>query len=125
MLTFDEFRQKNVARCEDIFHPLNDWSASDWGVAMSGETGEMSDELAIVILGLHTIGKSGKVANAVKKFNRRDDATDIHLKAIENELADMIIYADLLAARLGINLEDAIRSKFNEVSEKRKSKVML
>ena len=37
---------------------------------------------------------------------------------IADELADAIIYADLLATRLDVSLEDAIIRKFNEVSER-------
>lgn len=126
-MTFEELRNANVARCEDVFHQLNDWSASDWGVALTGEAGEMSEALALVVavLGLQTVGMSGRVANAVKKFNRRDDTTMNSIDAVAKELADMIIYADLLAARLGINLENAVKLKFNEVSEKRKSFIKL
>lgn len=124
-MTFDELRNANVARCEDVFHQLNDWSASDWGVALTGEAGEMSEALVVAVLGLQTVGMSGRVANAVKKFNRCDDTTMNGIEAIAKELADMIIYADLLAARLGINLEKAIKEKFNEVSEKRKSYIRL
>lgn len=41
------------------------------------------------------------------------------------ELADHIIYADLLAARLGVNLEAAVVRKFNAVSTMRKSSIRL
>lgn len=44
---------------------------------------------------------------------------------IAHELADLVIYADLLAARLDIDLGEAIKFKFNEVSDKRKSTVKL
>jgi NTP pyrophosphatase (non-canonical NTP hydrolase) len=47
---------------------------------------------------------------------RRGDA--IPLQSVSDEIADVAIYLDLLAARLGINLEEAVVKKFNEVSEK-------
>lgn len=46
-------------------------------------------------------------------------------RAFADELADVIIYADLIAARLGIDLGDAVRRKFNEVSELREAEERL
>ncbi len=47
------------------------------------------------------------------------------IQDIADELADTIIYADLLAMRLGIDLSEAIRSKFNVVSDRMKSDIKL
>ena len=41
------------------------------------------------------------------------------------ELADVVIYADLLAERLGIDLGAAVRTKFNEVSDRRNIDIRL
>ncbi len=49
----------------------------------------------------------------------------IKRRTIAKELADTIIYADLLAARLDINLEEALIVKFNEVSVRMNSDVFL
>ncbi len=40
------------------------------------------------------------------------------MKNAEKELADIQIYLDILAFRLGINLGKAVIKKFNEVSER-------
>lgn len=113
-LVFEDLRRANVARCEDVFNAIHDWSPTDWACAMAGECGE--------------------ACNEVKKLRRLDGAdsiknTDIHRQELRlkigKELADLVIYADLLAARLGIDLGDAVTRKFNEVSKKRKSKVRL
>ena len=70
-------------------------------------------------------GEAGEACNAVKKLRRHQDGTNTSkdpaskeecVDAIAAELADTIIYADLLAARLGIDLGDAVREKFNAVS---------
>lgn len=37
---------------------------------------------------------------------------------LAEELADVIIYIDLLAVRFGIDLEEAIKNKFNKTSKK-------
>lgn len=105
-LTFQNLREANVNRCEQVFHPLNSWSPTDWATALAGECGE--------------------ACNFVKKLRRLDDGggNDIvktkeeYIADIGEELADAVIYADLLAARLGINLESEIISKFNKVSDK-------
>lgn len=105
MLTFEELRQQNVSRVESVFHPLASWTPTDWACAMAGEAGE--------------------ACNAVKKLRRHADGTNTAkdpataaecIEAIAVELADTVIYADLLAARLGIDLGDAVRAKFNCVS---------
>lgn len=50
---------------------------------------------------------------------------DIPLQLVADEVADVAIYPDLLAARLGIDLEQVIVKKFNEVSDKVKSNYKL
>lgn len=113
-LRFDELRSTNVIRCEQVFHPLVDWSPCDWATAMAGECGE--------------------ACNNVKKLRRLDGAdaprnTPEHRQQLQNdigkELADLVIYADLLAARLGIDLGKAVVQKFNEVSDRRECDVKL
>ncbi len=113
-LNFDQLRDANVRRCEEVFHAINDWSPTDWATAMAGECGE--------------------ACNEVKKLRRLDgaDAKDDTpyerqrlRRCIAEEIADLVIYADLLAARLGIDLAQAIVRKFNEVSDKRNSTVYL
>lgn len=113
-LNFNVLREANVRRCEEVFHKLNDWSPTDWATAMAGECGE--------------------ACNEIKKLRRLDGA-DADADTAENrhwlkvniahELADLVIYADLLAARLDIDLGEAIKFKFNEVSDKRSSTVKL
>jgi len=107
-------RLMNVKRCEEVFHPLNAWTPTDWACAMAGEAGE--------------------VCNAVKKLRRLADGTNTAkdpqteseaIKAIGAELADTIIYCDLLAARLGLDLSVEVQAKFNEVSRRMNSTVRL
>lgn len=113
-MNLNELRIANVTRCEQVFHPLAHWTPTDWACAMAGEAGE--------------------ACNAVKKLRRLADGTNTAkdpqteaeaIEAIAGELADTIIYADLLAARLNIDLAEAIRDKFNEVSRRMNSSVIL
>lgn len=104
-LTFKQFSETNRRRCEtDFKHPLHDWNAAEWSNAMAGECGE--------------------ACNLTKKLLRGDKGIDF-IKEISKELADVVCYADLVAARLGINLEEAVIQKFNEVSDRRGSKIKL
>lgn len=138
MLTFKELRTANVKRCNTAFSTkdsgLEDWSPTDWACAMAGETGEAAEELTLAVLSLMVTAKANKPCDTVKKLKRLDTAdsnidsaekrNELKIK-IGKELADMLIYADLLAARLDIDLGDAVVQKFNEVSDKRGSNIKL
>lgn len=107
-LTFQKLAETNYDRAT-TWHPggLSEWTVSDWAVAMAGECGEICD--------------------AVKKLNRLE--IDLHsnnvrqpadreaaVKAIAQEIGDTLVYMDLLAQRLDLNLEDCVRDTFNRIS---------
>lgn len=101
-----EISRLNLQRCLR-WHPqgINSWSLADWAVAMAGEAGEL--------------------CNVVKKLNRVRDglpgntATPLELrKELIKEIADVYLYLDLLAQSEDIDLFQAVKSKFNEVSIK-------
>lgn len=107
-LDLDTLRSANLSRCRR-WHPgwpHGGWTGADWSNALAGEVGE--------------------AANVVKKLRRWDtgaanegDPDEITLlEMLRAELADIACYLDLLAAFYGINLSDAIRAKFNVVSER-------
>lgn len=102
-LTFSQLRQANMARIPFFDHlpDLSDWSVAEWTNALAGEAGE--------------------AANFAKKLKRRDGGPENEAKlkaALAKELADVVVYADLCAARLGIDLAEAVRAKFNEVTDR-------
>ena len=103
-LSFDALREANVRRCVDAYHPIATWSESDWACAVAGEVGEMC----------HVI-----------KLRRRDGRIDFQRDELARELADILIYADLLASRVGIDLGEAVRETFNAKSCEVGSEVML
>lgn len=99
-LTFAELRRVNVDRCVNAFrHSLDGWSLADWGVAYGGEVGE--------------------ALNVIKKLNRaRDgiagnsvDTATLH-RMLADELADAVIYADLLAARIDVLIDTRSFAQF-------------
>ena len=105
-MDFATLRAANLSRCAR-WHPrgLTEWSLSDWGVATAGEMGE--------------------ALNVIKKLNReRDDIagntlTEEQLRIeLADEIADVAIYLDIMAASEGIDLAQAIARKFNKTSVK-------
>ena len=101
-LDFDRLREANVARCEQSYHPLNEWTPPEWLMCVQGELGEL--------------------AGAMKLRRRGEIVPD---EAIAHEMADVVIYLDLLAATRGIDLGEAVRAKFNLVSTRVHSEVKL
>ncbi len=106
MLTFHLLRTTNLIRCARWHRGgVEEWSLSDWMTAVAGEMGE--------------------AANVVKKLNRvrdglvgNDKSADALRDQLADEIADTAIYLDLLAARAGVDLAEAIARKFNRTSEK-------
>ncbi|WP_338508675.1 MazG-like family protein [Pseudomonas poae] len=96
-LSFKELRAANIERCNTSFFALDSKDGPWWGNAMAGECGE--------------------ACNVVKKIDR-DGLTADRIIALGKELADVVTYADLLAARYGIDLGQAVALKFNEVSQR-------
>lgn len=106
VLTFSRLRRVNVERCESptgFNHPLESWSVAEWTNAMAGEAGE--------------------AANVAKKMIRFRDGVrgnqntlgELRVK-LAQELADVLIYLDLVAASQGIDLEAAVIDTFNRKS---------
>jgi hypothetical protein len=112
-LTFEDFRKANMTR-QPVFRnrrgglsQCENWTWSDWAVAIMGEFGEFCNEL--------------------KKHNRGDyddeplgDAELLDKEVLEkmhNELADTFSYLDILAAKLGFT-EVHLVKKWNEISER-------
>jgi len=105
-LTFERFSRVNRERCESpegFNHKLDDWSTSDWFVAVLGELGE--------------------AANVAKKLNRlrdgipgnKETADELRNK-LRKELGDTFVYLDLIAQKLGFNIGDAAAEVFNSKS---------
>ena len=105
MLTFNELREKNLARISafrnnkgELVLDHESWSLCDWCTATAGELGE--------------------AANLIKKIRRGDFSLDEIRPALADELADVVIYLDILANCAGIDLGKATRNKWNKTAEK-------
>ncbi len=106
-LNFEDLRFANVERCKRWHPPSSEpWTTADWSNALCGESGEL--------------------ANVVKKIRRHqtgavnvgDPSPEDLVRMAADELADVVIYADLLADHLGIDLAKAVAIKFNRTSKK-------
>ncbi len=109
-LTFEAVSQVNLERARE-WHKggLEEWSVSDWGVAMAGEAGEVCD----------AIKKLRRIECALESGNAKQPKTrEQAVAAIAQEIGDTFIYLDLLAQRLGLNIEDCISDTFNRISER-------
>lgn len=108
-LTFAALSETNLTRCLR-WHPqgIEEWSVNDWLAAMGGEAGEA----------LNAGKKHRRILSGMQQNgNVPDNLHDAEAKIME-ELADVVIYADLVARRLGRNLATAIVRKFNAISER-------
>ena len=105
-----DFSKRNLQRCESptgFNHKISSWSLSDWTTAVAGEFGES--------------------ANIIKKINRfrdritgnaREETLEVLLSRLKDELADTLIYLDLLIQAAGFDPEEIVESKFKRTSDK-------
>src|SRR6266700_2694743 len=101
MLTCRILAETNLSRSNRWHHGgINSWSESDWGVALGGEVGEF----------LNKVKKLNRLRNdLLNRYNsqpwhdNRDRA--VIISEIGEELADILLYLDLNAHRLGLSLE--------------------
>ena len=108
-LSFDVLRKTNLERAMR-WHKggLEEWSVNDWLAAFGGEAGEA----------LNAGKKHRRILSSIQQHGDIPaDIDDAETKIME-ELADTVIYADLVAARIGRSLAGAIRAKFNAISER-------
>ena len=114
-LTFRQLREANMRRLPHFKNAKgepahskpdgSDWTPLEWAGAALGELGE--------------------VANILKKVRRGDFSLGDARLALEDELADVQTYLDLLAYRIGIDLGTATIYKFNRVSVRVGSNIKL
>lgn len=111
MLTIHNLVEQSISRANRWHNgDLKEWSALEWAGAMAGEAGE--------------------AANAAKKLKRLEDGiksineghrqlanVNQAKQSVGKEVADTILYAVLLAARCGVDLESVLIEVFNKKSE--------
>jgi len=115
-LNFNKLKNVNKARCiKDFGQDLNGWTIDQWTNAIAGETGEACNFAK----------KLNRLVNNIKGNKASDgDESEIRIK-LGKELADVVIYCDLAASSLDLNLGDLVKLKFNEKSDEIGSSIKL
>jgi NTP pyrophosphatase (non-canonical NTP hydrolase) len=99
-LSFSKLRYSNVER-------QHEWD-SDNQISLSYRGNELA-------------GETGEACNIIKKLERERlgiKGSRANKEHLAEELADIIICVDLIAMHEGIDLEKAVRNKFNATSKK-------
>lgn len=117
-LKFDDLQAANKLRAahfrpkgsSSLSHPngdLSNWSIGEWTNALAGEVGE--------------------ACNISKKIVRGDfdSNSELGLGMLLNEIADVIIYADLICSYLNRSTAIIVANKFNEKSEEINSPIKI
>lgn len=77
------------------------------------------DQLSLAYRGNELAGEAGEACNVIKKLERERlgiPGSRDTLEHLAQELADVVICADLIAMDAGIDLDQAVRVKFNLTS---------
>ena len=78
-------------------------------------------KLDLSYFGNAAAGEMGEACNVIKKLERERlglKGSRATLEHLADEIADVIIYLDIIAMKTGIDLEQAIKNKFNKDSTK-------
>ena len=113
MYGFGELRKANLERVQ-LWHPgfpdkeipAQEWNIAEWTNAMQGEAGEAGN-IAKKIRRLDT-----NLTGRPSETNRNELVWKLGL-----ELADNVIYTDLCAAKMHLDLWTLVVEKFNKTSE--------
>lgn len=80
-----------------------------------------TDKLGLSFRGVELAGETGEACNVIKKIereNRGHVGSRASIEDLQEEIADVVICADLIAREAGFDLGEAVRRKFNKTSEK-------
>lgn len=111
-LPLELLRATNTSRASR-WHPggIADWTPERWYTALIGEAGEAGNALKKLFRVEDGIANKSEPGREILS---RSEA----IVKIAEELADTLIYLDLFAQSLGIDLAAATIAKFNSVSHK-------
>lgn len=105
-----KFSERNRRRCEapnGFNHKLDSWCLNKWMTALVGEVGEAANK----------IKKLNRIADGIPG-NAPEETKEALTEAVSKELADAMIYLDLIAQAAGFDLETIRDQKFDETSRK-------
>jgi NTP pyrophosphatase (non-canonical NTP hydrolase) len=90
----------------------NDFRQQEW---------DQDNQIDLAYRGNELAGEVGEACNIIKKLERERigiRGSRATRDQLAEELADVVICVDLIAMQAGIDLEAAVRAKFNATSEK-------
>ena len=121
-------KDANLERDKEKYKDLQRWDVMHWACALAGEAGELANKAKKIWKLNDEIDRtlSDKDLNCVEKnydYDELEQKRETLVDGMAEELADVLIYADLLAQHLNVNLEDALIKKFNLKSKEIKSTV--
>lgn len=90
----------------------NDFRQQEW---------DEDNQISLAYRGNELAGEVGEACNLIKKLERERmgiRGSRATVGQLADELADIIICTDLIAMQAGIDLETAVREKFNATSAK-------
>jgi len=115
--TLAEIIEKSVSRANRWHNgDMNEWSALEWAGAMCGEAGECANaakKLKRLEVGIKSINVNDPDSETVRHFDDIETAR----RVVGKEVADTILYAVLVAARVGVDLPVVLCEVFNKKSE--------
>lgn len=109
----EEFRKVNIQRAKRWHkNGLDEWTCLEWGGAFGGEAGEL----------LNVIKKYRRFELGLQQSNvvhpDSSDEAEYLRDQIIKEAGDALVYLDILAHQFDFTLENAIRTAFNQISER-------
>ncbi|TAL45479.1 MAG: hypothetical protein EPN91_02375 [Salinibacterium sp.] len=109
MTTFLNLREQNIVRCREGYRKqLSDWTLLEWAGAAAGEMGEAAN-----------IAKKLRRIDGGFPGNAGEPSRELLVRELGREIADVVVYLDLLAAAAGLpDLGVLTASKWNEISER-------
>lgn len=106
-LDLKKFRELSVARAKEGFKTYDNVPVTFFTTALAGELGELCNLIKKL--------ERAKVGGLDAGTNHK--AKDISKELLAEEIGGTLIYLDLLASLLDIDLEEAVIKTFNEKSE--------
>lgn len=82
---------------------------------------DVANKITVEYSAIEFVGEVGELLNAIKKMIREKlelRGSRSNIGEVEDEMADVLITLDLLAMRMGVDLTEALRCKFNATSYK-------
>jgi NTP pyrophosphatase (non-canonical NTP hydrolase) len=89
---------------------------------------DADNQISLAYRGNELAGEVGEACNVIKKIERERlgiRGSRATIEQLAEELADVVICVDLIAMHMDIDLDEAVRAKFNATSEKYKLRTRL